>query len=352
MYFIHNSSNTIMKIRKPVLCLVCFLLITLNTIHQFVPTAVTTEAKESTSKTEDVKENDTEDEGIFPCSGVISAMVTGFQEENSMPKKYNAGVMGTNQATIEEGSREITTSSYEETITPTDGTDQTVTENLDTNQNVADADAIDAAEMELSNGVCMENVQNQENMIPEIPSEVIIEPVDPTESNAQLDTSTQTEVCNIITTDSVPGSTDQNVELRYYCTEDEYNTLLRAVEAEVTGPNPKGVSDEAAKECKIRVAQVILNRVDSGLYPDTINGVVFQKNPVQFSTTADGRFYSVEVCQTTIDAVNTALRKDCPDYTGGNADMFSSGNINFTNGKKVLGNDQVGHSFFVNYKRL
>lgn len=322
----------------------------------YMPTAVATEANESTNGTEDVKDETTmsEDEFIYPCSGVISAMVTGFCEENSMPKKYSAGVMGTNRVTIEESSRDVTTSSYEE-VTPTetenveDGTDQTQ-QDLDTNQNV-DVENNASTETELSNSVCMENVQEQENMIPDITGEMIIEPIDPTENNAKAETTVQTDVCTTVTTPNVPGSTDQNVELRYYCTEEEYDVLVRAVEAEVTGSNPNGLSEESAKQCKTAVAQVILNRVDSSLYPDTIKEVVFQKNPVQFSTTADGRYYSVDICQTTIDAVNTALREDCPDYTGGNADMFSSGNNNFSNGKKVY-TDAVGHSFYVNYKRL
>ena len=46
-----------------------------------------------------------------------------------------------------------------------------------------------------------------------------------------------------------------------------------------------GNQDELGKRY---VADVIMNRVNSEHFPDTVEGVVYQKNPIQFSCTVDG----------------------------------------------------------------
>ncbi len=81
---------------------------------------------------------------------------------------------------------------------------------------------------------------------------------------------------------------------------EEYEMLLRIVEAEAGGEDTEG---------KILVANVVLNRVASDKFPDTIEEVIFQKNGrvTQFSPIADGRYYTVEVSEDTIEAVNRAL---------------------------------------------
>ncbi|MBQ7920679.1 MAG: cell wall hydrolase [Lachnospiraceae bacterium] len=81
---------------------------------------------------------------------------------------------------------------------------------------------------------------------------------------------------------------------------EEYEMLLRIVEAEAGGEDTEG---------KILVANVVLNRVESDKFPDTIEEVIFQKNGkvTQFSPVADGRYYTVEVSEDTIEAVNRAL---------------------------------------------
>ena len=80
----------------------------------------------------------------------------------------------------------------------------------------------------------------------------------------------------------------------------EYEMLLRIVEAEAGGEDTEG---------KILVANVVLNRVESEKFPDTIEEVIFQKNGkvTQFSPIADGRYYTVEVSEDTMEAVNRAL---------------------------------------------
>ena len=87
-------------------------------------------------------------------------------------------------------------------------------------------------------------------------------------------------------------------------TEADYQALLRIVEAEATGCDIVG---------KILVANVIINRVNSSKFPNTISGVIFSPN--QFSPINDGRYYSVTVKQTTIEAVDRALNGE--DYSQG-----------------------------------
>ncbi|HAU86474.1 MAG TPA: hypothetical protein DCW90_13560, partial [Lachnospiraceae bacterium] len=68
----------------------------------------------------------------------------------------------------------------------------------------------------------------------------------------------------------------------------EKNILMRIVEAEATGEDITG---------KMLVANVVLNRVNNSSFPDTVEGVVFQKNGsvYQFSPIKDGRYYKVEI---------------------------------------------------------
>lgn len=89
-------------------------------------------------------------------------------------------------------------------------------------------------------------------------------------------------------------------------TEEDYSNLLRIVEAEATG---------ADMMAKILVANVVINRVKSGAFPNTITEVIFQGNGEQFQPIIDGRFYSVSVTDTTVEAVNRALYGE--DYSQG-----------------------------------
>lgn len=79
-------------------------------------------------------------------------------------------------------------------------------------------------------------------------------------------------------------------------TDEDYNNLVRIVEAEV------GDNDIYGKQI---VANVILNRVMSSKFPDTVTEVIFQKN--QFTPTFDGRYYKVKIADSTIQAVELAL---------------------------------------------
>lgn len=85
---------------------------------------------------------------------------------------------------------------------------------------------------------------------------------------------------------------------------DDYNNLLRIVEAEVGDNDVYG---------RTIVANVILNRVRSERFPDTITEVIF--SPKQFSPIRDKRFFKVKVSEATIKGVNNALLGE--DNSGG-----------------------------------
>lgn len=87
---------------------------------------------------------------------------------------------------------------------------------------------------------------------------------------------------------------------RYDLSDEELEVLLRIVEAEA------GNEDE---EGKLLVANVVLNRVDSEQFPDSVTEVVFQKEQGvwQFSPVSNGSYYRVKISDETIHAVSRAL---------------------------------------------
>lgn len=82
--------------------------------------------------------------------------------------------------------------------------------------------------------------------------------------------------------------------------EQEYEVLLKIVEAEA------GCEDETGK---MLVANVILNRVNSDRFPDTVSDVVYQRvqGNAQFSPVANGTINSVNVSDATVEAVDRVL---------------------------------------------
>lgn len=79
-----------------------------------------------------------------------------------------------------------------------------------------------------------------------------------------------------------------------------YDILCKIVEAEAGGEDYMG---------KKLVAEVVLNRVASPNFPNTVEEVVFQKTGgmYQFSPISDGRYYKVVVSEETKKAVNDAV---------------------------------------------
>lgn len=90
--------------------------------------------------------------------------------------------------------------------------------------------------------------------------------------------------------------------------DEDYDTLLRIVEAEAGSEDIKG---------RVLVANVIMNRVKSEDFPNTVTEVVWDNSGgvPQFSPTYDGRINEVAVSDETREAVKQALKGT--DYSEG-----------------------------------
>lgn len=90
------------------------------------------------------------------------------------------------------------------------------------------------------------------------------------------------------------------MEIEPMLSDEEYQTLLRIVEAEAGGEDMEG---------KMLVANVVLNRVESDKFPDNVVDVVYQKSKgvTQFQPVSNGRIEQVTVSQDTKDAVKKVL---------------------------------------------
>lgn len=119
--------------------------------------------------------------------------------------------------------------------------------------------------------------------------------------------------------------------------ETEKTVLYRIVEAETTGEG---------EEAKKNVASTILNRVHNNSFPNTISEVVFQN--YQFSPVSDKRYWSVEVTEETMQAVNDVIAN------GSTTEALYFCNLNNVSGKMkrwfkkldYLFTDEANHSFY------
>lgn len=104
---------------------------------------------------------------------------------------------------------------------------------------------------------------------------------------------------NVLTTS---GYVKNSVGLKI--SEEDYYWLIRIVYAEAGNQDEKG---------RILVANTIINRVKSDIFPDNIKDVIFQVSGgiYQFSPVKYGSIYNVNVDQTTINCVNRALNGEC-----------------------------------------
>lgn len=111
----------------------------------------------------------------------------------------------------------------------------------------------------------------------------------------------QSELANEIAAEELEARIAKELEeKRIKLSETDKNVLLRIVEAEATGEDITG---------KMLVANVILNRVNSDQFPDTVEKVVFQQKggKYQFSPIRDGRYNKVSISDTTREAVERVL---------------------------------------------
>ena len=121
-------------------------------------------------------------------------------------------------------------------------------------------------------------------------------------------------------------------------TDEDYQVLLKIVQAEAGICDAKG---------KILVADVILNRVRSDEFPNTITEVVYQRE--QFSPVSDGSLYTCSVTDETVECVNRALEGE--DYSQGalyfmNRRGARARSIRWFDGKLTFLFQHGGHEFF------
>lgn len=115
--------------------------------------------------------------------------------------------------------------------------------------------------------------------------------------------------------------------------QDELLLLYKIVEAEVTGENKF--------ESKVNVASTIFNRLDSELFPNSLEEIL--TTPAQFSSYFDGRYSRVEILNETIQACEYA-------YEFRNTDALFFDSCNGTSwaasSRQYLFTDNVNHNFY------
>lgn len=129
---------------------------------------------------------------------------------------------------------------------------------------------------------------------------------------------------------------------RYHLDMSELEVLLKIVEAEA------GCEDE---DGKLLVANVILNRLNSDKFPDSVSEIVFQQENgiTQFSPVSDGSYDRVQISEETVRAVGRAL--DGEDISEGALyfaarDYADSNRMRWFDEKLTLLFRHGGHEFF------
>ena len=132
-------------------------------------------------------------------------------------------------------------------------------------------------------GELVEAIQN------EVVTEDNVETEIPTEETAE-------QVVVEVTPEALTGNS-------FSLEDQEYQVLLKIVEAEAGCEDTEG---------RMLVANVVMNRVRNGYFPNTVTEVVYQRQDgtAQFSPVSDGRNDTVNVSQGTIDAVARVMNGD------------------------------------------
>lgn len=164
-----------------------------------------------------------------------------------------------------------------------------------------DLEEILAEENELADSVSENTFEGQlPSLIVSLSSTEPLEDMFSVESESEIEA--DVEYVDVVKVGVSPEAVETVIEL----TQEDYDNLVRIVEAEATGLDAKA---------KILVANVVINRVLSDAFPDTVTEVIFQGNGEQFQPIMDGRFYSVELTESSYEAVDRALMGE--DYSEG-----------------------------------
>ena len=113
-----------------------------------------------------------------------------------------------------------------------------------------------------------------------------------TEDNVETEIPTEETVEQVVVEVTPEALTGNSFSLE----DQEYQVLLKIVEAEAGCEDTEG---------RMLVANVVMNRVRNGYFPNSVTEVVYQRQDgtAQFSPVSDGRIDTVNVSQGTIDAV-------------------------------------------------
>ena len=113
-----------------------------------------------------------------------------------------------------------------------------------------------------------------------------------TEDNVETEIPTEETAEQVVMEETPETLTGNSFSLE----DQEYQVLLKIVEAEAGCEDTEG---------RMLVANVVMNRVRNGYFPNTVTEVVYQRQDgtAQFSPVSDGRIDTVNVSQGTIDAV-------------------------------------------------
>ena len=157
-------------------------------------------------------------------------------------------------------------------------------------------------------------------------------------ANGALEQENADSMTGLTQVEGLPEEDPQVAEAFADYTESDYNVLLRIVQAEAGGCDMKG---------KILVANVILNRVGSDEFPDTITDVVYEKR--QFSPVSNGSINRCKVEEETVEAVDRALAGE--DYSEGalyfmNRRASSGSNVRWFDTHLDYLFQHGGHEFF------
>ena len=157
-------------------------------------------------------------------------------------------------------------------------------------------------------------------------------------ANGALEQENADSMTGLTQVEGLPEEDPQVAEAFADYTESDYNVLLRIVQAEAGGCDMTG---------KILVANVILNRVESDEFPDTITDVVYEKR--QFSPVSNGSINRCKVEEETVEAVDRALAGE--DYSEGalyfmNRRASSGSNVRWFDTHLDYLFQHGGHEFF------
>ena len=157
-------------------------------------------------------------------------------------------------------------------------------------------------------------------------------------ANGALEQENADSMTGLTQVEGLPEEDPQAADAFADYTESDYNVLLRIVQAEAGGCDMKG---------KILVANVILNRVESDEFPDTITDVVYEKR--QFSPVSNGSINRCKVEEETVEAVDRALAGE--DYSEGalyfmNRRASSGSNVRWFDTHLDYLFQHGGHEFF------